>query len=152
MGRTPFLATASRLRQGKLGSALLCASDDERQVVSLNAVRELLDGGVDAAQKSGSGGVIPQSGTHDFQQAPFAEFFAGRVGSFRDAVGVHDEQVTRSKGGFGDLAFPIRKHAEHGGRGRQAFELAMGAQEQRRVVPAIDVAQAPAGVFVIGEE
>lgn len=90
--------------------------------------------------------------TESVDQARFAEFFAVGAERFGDAVGIEDQGVAGTELAFGDGAFPILEDAQDGGGGGKAFEGIVGAEDQRRKVAAVDVAEAARRVVVLGEE
>ena len=55
-------------------------------------------------------------------QAGFAEFVAGFVEGFGDAVGVEDERVAGVDGAFANFAIPFFEDAEDGGGGLEAID------------------------------
>jgi len=87
-----------------------------------------------------------------FDQAVFAEFVAGFVEGFGDAVGVEGEGVARMKRSFSDFAIPFFKDTEDGGGGVEAVDRIVTAENKCGRMAAIDVAQAAGRNVVIGEE
>ena len=58
----------------------------------------------------------------EVDQAGFAEFVAGFVEGFGDAVGVESERVPGAEGALADFAIPFFENAEDGGGGVQTVD------------------------------
>ncbi len=85
-------------------------------------------------------------------QPGFAEFVAGFVEGFGNAVGVERESVAGAESALADFAVPFFENAEDGGRGVQTVEGVVLADDERGGMSAIDVADKAARDVVIGEE
>lgn len=83
-------------------------------------------------------------------QAGFAEFVAVLVESFGDAIGVESKRVPGADGTFAGFALPFFENAEHGGRGIEAVDGIVAAQNECGQMAAIDVAEMAARDVVIG--
>ena len=111
---------------------------------------ELADVGDDVFEE-GLGGLGAMA-AEGFDQAGFAEFVAGFVEGFGDAVGVEGESVAGVEGALADFAIPFFENAEDGGGGVEAVDRIVAAEDECGRMAAIDVAEAAGRDVVIGEE
>jgi hypothetical protein len=91
----------------------------------------------------------------NFQQTTLAKFFSFLIRGFCDAVAIHDEDIASGHLLFDNVAFKAAEQPNHGGSGLKVFRrqwFTLVAQQQRREVSAIYVAESPACVVVVAEE
>src|SRR5271169_1884421 len=86
------------------------------------------------------------------EEALLAELFTVAVEGLGDAVGVERERVTCEEPGLAHGTVPILEESEDGSGGGEAFYTVIAANEQRREMPAIGVAQASRLIVVFREE
>ena len=75
----------------------------------------------------------------NFYKPRLAELFPRSISGLGDAIGVNHQKVAGRESDAPGDALPFGKQADHRGRGREPFERAVGAEEQRGVVTAIGV-------------
>jgi len=85
-------------------------------------------------------------------EARFPKFFAGGTEGFGDAVGIQKQSITARDLTFVEGTIPILERAHDGGGGLEAFERIIGAQEKRRKMAAVGVAETAGSVVIFGEE
>src|SRR5271169_4666234 len=86
------------------------------------------------------------------EEALLAELLTVAVEGLGDAVGVERERVTCEEPGLAHGTVPILEESEDGSGGGEAFYTVIAANEQRREMPAIGVAQASRLIVVFREE
>jgi len=113
------------------------AGDDQRQVIGLLTGAVFLDGVLDSGDEAS--GRQGEACAHRFDQPRLAELFPRSISGLGDAIGVNLQKVAGRESDAPGDALPFGKQADHRGRGREPFERAVGAEEQRGVVTAIGV-------------
>src|ERR1035437_9610950 len=121
-----------------------------RHVIAAGGAAEFVDVVHDGLHQ-GFGG-LRLIDTQGVDEALFAEFFAAIGAGFGDAVGIEQQRVARVQGGRSFGTTPVFEGAQHGGGGVEYFEIAGGAQQQRRTVRAVHVADLARGIVVDGED
>src|SRR5271165_5403413 len=86
------------------------------------------------------------------EEAMFTKLFSVAIEGLRDAVGVKRQRVAREKAGFADGTLPIFEQSEDGGSGFEPIHAVIAADEQRREMAAVGVAQAAGLIVVFGKE
>src|SRR6266849_4747886 len=105
---------------------VLDGEDDQGRVVGKIGVAKFGDRIEDAHLQSGCS--EPTVGDEKVNQPQLAEFLAGRVAGFGDAVGEENQAVTRGQSDFTLLIGAIRKNSEHVAALAQASVRAILAQ------------------------
>ena len=88
----------------------------------------------------------------DAREARFLEGLALVVLGLRDAVAVQNEGVARSDGRFERFVLRELEHAERDAAAREPLERAVGAPQERRHVPGVDVDHPARSRVARGEE
>lgn len=97
-------------------------------------------------------GALSAMASEGVDQAGFAEFVAGFVEGFGDAVGVEGESVPGAEGALADFAIPFFENAEDGGGGVEAIDRIVAAENECGQMAAVNVADKATRDVVIGEE
>ena len=100
-------------------------------------------------ERLGRAVAVPAEGV---DETLLAEFLAGVVEGFRDAVGVEGQHVVGLEAALADRALPLAEEAQDGGRRLEPVEPAVAAQQERAEVAAVHVTDAARGVVVVREE
>jgi hypothetical protein len=102
-----------------------------------------------AQEGLGGAGAITTKRRH---QPLFAVLLAGLVEGLGHPVGVEGEDVVGFEPALPHVALPFREEPEHGRGGGQPLDLPVVAHHEGRQVAAVDVAQVPGLIVVVGEE
>src|SRR6478752_6885862 len=87
-----------------------------------------------------------------FNQTALAKFLSLLVTGFGDAIGVERKHVPRRKLLLPHRAIPLSEHSEQCAGGLEPIYLAVASYQQTTQMAAIDVAQSPSRLVVIGEQ
>src|SRR5947209_19814207 len=87
-----------------------------------------------------------------FQQTLFAKFLSRTVQSFRNTIGVKQDGVAWSQFAFFQCAIPFLEQAHYRAGCPKPFQTVIPAQEQRRRMAAIRIAQLARVIVVFRSE
>ena len=105
----------------------------------------------DDGVEEGLGGLGAMA-AEGIDQAVFTELVAGFVESFGDAVGVESEGLAGAERALADFTIPFFENAEDRGGGVETVDRIVAAEDERRQMAAVDVAEAAGRDVVIREE